>query len=385
MLGPDCVPGRELPALGYAVYRVLARTAPAVSRAGADNVLENEFYRLTFDPGTGAITSLFDKAGRWEALAGPANVVTCQEDKGDLWELYQGLDAGSNVAMTRRQPVPQKGEAKFSHEESGAGSVRRGPVFSEFHSEHPFGKGQFATTVRLYHDLRRIEVRTQLLNNDKWVRYQALFPTTIRRDGAVHEIPFGAIERPAAIEFPAQNWVDLSDGQRGFALLNEGPPGNVATAGTLMLSLLRSHTLGSYGYIGGYEPGMSSDSGLQLGKQFRLHYAFFTHDGNWQTAQVWRDGQEFNHPLICRKATAHAGALPPRQGWLTISPPNVMLSACKPGPDGTVTLRVYEAAGQATAEARLQFPCPCSPPANRTCSSAPRNRCRCGRTHCDSR
>lgn len=347
---------RDVPALGYAVYRVLP--GPKPTEGTPTDTLENEFYRLTFDPGTGAITSLWDKQDNREVLAAPANVVTCQEDKGDLWELYEGLDGGSQVAMTRPQPVPQKGRAKFSHEESGQATTRSGPVFSEFHVAHPFGNGQFATTVRLYHGLRRIDVRTRLLNNDKWVRYQVLFPTTIRHGRNVHEIPFGAIERPNAIEFPAQNWVDHSDGQRGVAVLNEGLPGNVATEGTLMLSLLRSHTLGKYGYGGGYEPGMSSESGLQLGKSFTLHYAFLTHVGDWRAAQVWRDGLEFNRPLVARKALAHAGSLPARWGMLTISRPNVILSAWKPGPDGSTVLRVYETAGQATSGVEIQLHAP---------------------------
>jgi alpha-mannosidase len=355
---------RDVPALGYAVYRVIPASAEPPSgeipaeptEVGAANaVLENEHYRLTFDPGTGAITSMIDKPENREVLAGPANVVTCQVDKGDLWELYEGLNAGSQVAMTRKQPVPQPGQARLSNQEPGTATVRNGPVFSEFHVAHPFGNGNFATTVRLYHGLRRVDVRTELLNNDKLVRYQALFPTTIKNGHNVHEIPFGAIERPNAIEFPAQTWVDHSDGRHGFVVLNEGLPGNVATDGTLMLSLLRAHTLGAYEHVAGYEPRMGSDSGLQLGKQFTLHYAFLTHAGDWRESRVWREGQEFNHPLICRKAQTHTGSLPSRWGLLTISHANVVLSSLKPGPDGATILRVYETTGVATPGVQIKF------------------------------
>ena len=50
-------------------------------------------------------------------------------------------------------------------------------------------------------------------------------------------------------------------------MLNTGLPGNVSTDGTMMVSLLRAHTLGGYGFGGGYEPGMSSESGFQLGQE----------------------------------------------------------------------------------------------------------------------
>ena len=161
-----------------------------------------------------------------------------------------------------------------------------------------------------------------------------LFPTTIARGKTTHEIPFGAIERPAAIEFPAQNWVDHGDGRHGLALLNIGLPGNLTTDGTMMISLLRSHNLGAYGFGGGYEPGMSSESGFQLGQERTMRYALVPHAGDWREAGVFRDGLEFNHPLLCRKVLPHAGTLPARWGLLEVSSPNVVVSALKPGRDG---------------------------------------------------
>ena len=68
------------------------------------------------------------------------------------------------------------------------------------------------------------------------------------------------------VEHAAQHWVDYGDATRGVALLNFGLPGNLISGDTLLLSLMRSHNLGGYGYGGGYEPGMSSESGFQLGK-----------------------------------------------------------------------------------------------------------------------
>ncbi len=194
--------------------------------------------------------------------------------------------------------------------------------------------------------LRRIEVTTRLINQEKYVRYQALFPTTIKQGKSTHEIPFGSIDRPHAIEFPAQNWVDYGDGRHGLAVLNIGLPGNLVTDDTMMVSLLRAHTLGAYGFGGGYEPGMSSDSGLQLGQERTMKYALVPHLGDWREARVFRDGLEFNHPLICRNVLAHAGSLPNRWGLLEVSDPNVVVSSLKPTRDGELALRVYEAAGQ---------------------------------------
>ena len=344
---------RDVPAMGYGVYHAAASRGPGRTAtgsgapAGNDSLIENDLYRVTLDPVTGAMTGLRVKSGDWDVLAGRGNVVVRQQDRGDLWELYKGLDGGSRIAMTTRQPVPKRGEAVFSDEGKGEpGTLRTGPVLSEFQVARPFGSGRFGTTVRLYQGLRRIEITTRLVNNEKFVRYQVLFPTTIAGGKNTHEIPFGAIERPAAIEFPAQNWVDSSDGRRGLSLLNIGLPGNLVTDGTMMLSLLRAHTLGAYGFGGGYEPGMSSETGFQLGQERILRYALIPHAGDWRQAGVFRDGWEFNHPLLCRKVLLHAGSLPARWGLLDVSSPNVVVSSLKPGRDGAAVLRVYEATGQ---------------------------------------
>ncbi|MHB8522692.1 MAG: alpha-mannosidase [Limisphaerales bacterium] len=352
---------RDVPAMGYSAYHVVPqpRAFDSEERSNENaesNVMENEFYRVAVNLATGEMTSLFDKASQWEVLARSANVVSRQQDRGDLWELYRGLNGGSYIAMKDQQPVPQPGQAQFSNETAGTNRVvHRGPVFSECAVAHPFANGSFATRVRLYAGLRRIDIETQVVNNEKYVRYQALFPTSIRDGRSFQEIPFGAVERPAGIEFPAQNWVDYGDGRRGIALLNQGLPGNLVTDGTLMLSLMRSENLGHYGFGGGYEPGMSSETGFELGRELTFHYALVPHAGDWRQAAVYRAGMEFNHPLIVRKRAAHAGALSKRWGLLEISNPNVVLTAFKPGPGQTTVLRVYEAAGQAASGVKIKL------------------------------
>lgn len=341
---------RDVPSLGHAVFRVVPRDEPATAvavKTSEVDVLESPLYRVAIDRATGAITSLKLKDDGWEVLAGQGNVVARQQDKGDLWELYRGLDGGSRIAMTTRQSVPKPGEAKLSNAFRGKpGSVIVGPVYSEFHVAHPLDNGSFATTVRLYNELRRIEFTTTIVNNEKYVRYQALFPTAIQSGRGFQEVPFGAIERPAGIEFPAQNWVDYGDGKHGLALLNIGLPGNVVSEGTLMLSLLRSHNLGAYGFGGGYEPGMSSESGFQIGAERTMRYALVPHSGGWREAGIVRAGLEFNNPLLVRKAAPHAGRIWIRGSALDVSDPNVIVSALQPGRDGTAVVRVYESSGQ---------------------------------------
>jgi alpha-mannosidase len=300
------------------------------------------------------------KDGDREMLGGPTgNVVSRQEDKGDLWELYQGLNGGQNIKMTRRQPPPKAGDpgVKLSSEFKAKepGKVTAGPVFSEFEVAHPFDTGSITTRVRIYNGLPRIDVRTKLVNNEKLVRYQMQFPTTIKSGKAVRAIPFSAVEQPDGVEHPAQDWTDYSDAARGLAILNSGQPGNVVSDGTMMLSLMRAHNLGAYGFGGGLEPGMSSESGMQLGREITLDYALRPHAGTWQQARVYQDGMAFNRPLIVRKAQRHPGTLPKRWGMLEVSQANVVLSSLKPGQDGSLVFRVYEAAGKPTPGVSVKF------------------------------
>jgi len=352
---------RSIPALGCTTYRLLPQTVgatvPQLNEPQDLAVLENEFYRLQLNPVIGAMMKLTVKDGTWDALNGPGNVVAMEEDRGDLWELYRGLDGGSRIAMTELHGPPQPGKAVFSTDQMGEqGQTRRGSVLSELTVAHPFGeKGRFQTTIRLYTGLRRIEIRTKILNHDSNVRYRVLFPTSLKHGASVHEIPFGAIRRPAGIEFPAQNWVDWSNDEKGVALLNRGLPGNNVAHGTMMLSLLRSTRIVGYAYMGGYEPGMGSDSGLELGKELTFDYALVPHVGCWRKAKLWRHGQEFNNPLIARTATLHPGVLPSRWNFLSISHPNVVVSALKTGEKTGVVLRVYEAAGQAAEQVRIRL------------------------------
>ena len=345
---------REIPGLGNAVYRVIPLTSVSginIGKETSDGILENEYYRAKLNMFTGEMTSIELKSNKWEVLDKAGNVVIHQYDGGDLWELYENLNAASNVNMTRKEPVPKASLDKFSSDYPGeGGKIHQGPVYSEYKLPlHRFcADGALSTTVRLYAGLHRIEIHTHILNNEKFVRYQVLFPTTISNGKIVHEIPFGAIERPMGIEFPAQNWADYSDGEKGLALLNRGLPGNLTSDSTMMLSLMRSERIASYGYGGGYERGMSSDSGLELDKELAFDYALVPHAGDWRQGETYRHGLEFNNPLLCQKAGTHPGKLPKSWGLLEVSKPNVVITALKPGNDGSTILRLYEATGKET-------------------------------------
>jgi alpha-mannosidase len=107
---------------------------------------------------------------------------------------------------------------------------------------------------------------------------------------------------------------------------------------------MRSHTIGGYGFGGGFEPGMTSDSGYELNHPLQFNYALVPHTGRWQEAAV-RAGFEFNQPLQVWKTDIHPGVLPPSRSMIEISNPDVILTAFKPGVGRTIILRFYESTG----------------------------------------
>jgi alpha-mannosidase len=220
--------------------------------------------------------------------------------------------------------------------------------------EHGFGDGgRFETRVRVYHGLPRVDIRTRVLNNERFVRYRVLFPTPFGPGPSVQEIPFGAISRPDGIEFPAQNWVDVGDGRRGLALLNRGLPGNNVAAGVAMLSLLRCTEIVAYGHGGGYE-GQGSGSGFELGTWHTYDYALVPHEGDWREAELTRRGLEFNQPLWVDSAAPHAGPLPAAASFLSVSDRQIVVSALKRSEDGRASVvRLYESAGRPANGVRL--------------------------------
>ena len=206
------------------------------SRLQDSATIQNEFYRASFNLWTGEMTSLVLKDNNWEVLARPGNVVAREHDGGDFWELYGTLNGGRFTAMHKEIPPPRPAYTQWSSESvGGSGATTDGPVFSEFHITHPFGKNHFATRVRLYHGVRRIDISTDLVNQEEFVRYRVVFPTSITKGNVTGEIAFGAIERPERREYPAQNWTDWSDGSKGLVLLNRALPGNNVASGEMML------------------------------------------------------------------------------------------------------------------------------------------------------
>ncbi len=202
---------RDVPSLGYEVYRILKATGEVVgtdlvaSQVFPDIVedfhvgsLENKFFRLKFDLWNGVLTSIFAKANNWKVVPEDmkvGNIIVKEQDFGNFWQYNGPCKGGASNPLPGRYPFPrfESSRADFSHNYNGDGYIKNGRAVVEFGINHPFGSGHFGTRVRLYAGVPRIDVQTSLINNDERVRYRAALPTTIRNGTITYEIPFGAI------------------------------------------------------------------------------------------------------------------------------------------------------------------------------------------------
>jgi alpha-mannosidase len=368
---------RDVPALGYEVYHVRRELEPAPESPLRSNqpeifmaevhrdVIENDAFRIEIDAWNGAVRSLVDKATGWEVIdpARPiGNGIVRELDNGNFWE-YNGHCKGDAFhPMNRPHPLPAEdsNRAAFSHHYGGDGRVRNGKARTEFNIHFAFDGGYFATRVRLYAGIDRIDIQTRLVNQTERVRYRMALPTTLRGGAITREIPFGAIEQPEG-EFPAQNWIDYGDGRRGVAVLNRGLPGAAVHNGVLLLALLKCTSIAEgYGEVGGFKRSTKTSDGYELGVEHSFDYALYPHAGDWRSAQTYRRGLEFNRPLVAVKARSEPGALPARGSLCSVSAPSVVVSALKADDAGTgcLVLRLYEAEGRAVAGVRLSLSTP---------------------------
>ncbi|MBF2025576.1 MAG: alpha-mannosidase, partial [Oscillatoriales cyanobacterium C42_A2020_001] len=341
----------KIPAIGYRVYWLCPcdLASPTYELATDGLTLENEFLRVTVDPTTGDLASIFDKTHDREVLAAPGNQLQAFEDKEQYWDAW---NIDPNYAIHPLPPTKllqiKTGEAAFK------GGVDQ--LLSAFESrvrvEREIGKSIFHQTYILEQGSALLKIETHVDWQERHTLVKAAFPLNLEADFAIYEIPCGAIQRTtkpqtdaekAQWEVPAMRWADLSDGNYGVSLLNDCKYGYDATPNQLRLTLLR----------GSEWPDPEADKG-----QHTFTYAIYPHAGDWKQAQTVRKGYELNMPLhvvqLDTDKIAQAGTLPPVGSLLDLGDENLVLMALKQAEDSDSEwiLRCYECHGE---EAQLNF------------------------------
>jgi hypothetical protein len=191
---------KQLPALGYKLYPLrLQQKAPPQSQSQVANEIENQFYRITLDPSSGAISSIFDKQLGKELVDqkspykfGSYLYVTGGDDYPNN-SLYR-FGAGLNPPNLTVHPA-QKGRVV---------SVKKTPYGTIITTESSsVNTPRIRTEITLFDDEKKIELRYDLHKDRVLTRESAYiaFPLSVDQASFDYSNQIGWVN-PAKDELP---------------------------------------------------------------------------------------------------------------------------------------------------------------------------------------
>lgn len=217
--------------------------------------------------------------------------------------------------------------------------LERGPLQAVVELERRFGASRMCQRIVLRAGSRRIDFETVLDWRERHRVLKAAFPVAIRSEHVTCEIQFGHVRRPvhrntswdaARFEVCAQRWIDLSEGDFGVALMNDGRFGHDIQGNMMRLTLAK----------GAHAPDPDADLG-----EHRFTYSLYPHPDAGPRGGVVEAALELNVPLHVRPAGG-GGSAPTSHSWLTVDRPGIMVEAFKVAEDGEgLIVRCCEALG----------------------------------------
>lgn len=365
-----------VPALGYRTYKIMSRnprnlTTPRIRIKG--NRIRNQFFNLQVDSSNGLIEVSQD--GK---LVVKGNELVLEEEIGDLYYHNQRLDEPLRTEGDQGIKYGKFRIKSFTINKTSLRSIIN--IESDYYSlrwpyrlTEKFGsrlwRHKYLTVKKkiiVYQDIPRIDIMTMVNNQHPQVRIRARFATDIQSSNYHSETQFGVVSRPVDqyhfhpeekwVEdpcgvYPALNWIDYSDEDRGVTLINKGLPAHEIRDGEIYLTLLRSVLmLSSDGETG---PAIPTPDAQEF-KPYFFEYSLFPHQGGWKEANSFRPAYEFNHNLIGFQLPSETRkrirTLPSSLSFIQLEPENLILTALKKAEGSNdVVLRLFETKGEKTA------------------------------------
>jgi alpha-mannosidase len=339
---------KDIPPAGYKMFFVrpihksdAVRPRPATMVTGI-NTMENEYLRVAIhENGTMTITDkktgkVFDRMGFFRDTA----------EVGDPWQHADVEEKQDFTTINEKAEVSLMGEGALETsfkvaidwllpESRTAGDKAR--------SDKKKGVS-IVSTITLRKGQKWVDITTQVDNTVEDHYLQVAFPTGIGADTVFAQGQFDVIERskklpysetyrePVQTEQPMNSFIDITDGEMGLAILNEGMKAYEATdesAPELRLTLLRSFPLRICVTQEMTDYSKIDKSSQCLGKH-TFHYAVLPHRGNWADADIWKASEQFNLPLVlAQTAPTDGGREPIQKSFLQVTPDRLHVSAVK--------------------------------------------------------
>ncbi len=374
----------SLPPFGYQVYAVAPTYTPnrPLAVAHSPNLLENEHLRVdVFPNGTFQIE---DKhTGRIYRDLGYF------EDGGDCGDGYNYSNPlqdrlentlGSSVRISRIATGPVVERIRIEQDWTlPEGLDASGKRRSETRIACPL-----VLTLSLAQNSPRLDLEVSFKNQVRDHRLRIAFPSDVNTKVSCASAQFDMVSHPIKVQpvpveawvedapttFPQQDWVDLSDGERGLCIIVRGLP-EYEVLDTdrheIAVTLLRA-----VGYLGaGYDmqtaavgagPHIATPE-AQIQRELTYALSILPHSGTWDQAEVWKQALAFNNPprtyttgMEKPRNEIPPGTQPVRRSLLSVKGRNVILSAVKKAEVAeALILRLYNPSDEVT-EATIQLP-----------------------------
>lgn len=324
----------EMPAMGYKVIYLDEEAYTTVYKAIEESAdfyeAETDLYHIEIKKSSGEIVSLYDKANRKYIVR--KELVGWMPRNGVLNTLSVYNEAPTPMSSWSIGPV-----ASIQNLINGAESsiFADGPLVKIIRVKHTFGKSQIAQDIIVYQNNPRIDFSTSVEWNEtgdidrEAPTLRARFVPDIDNSKSTCEIPFGAVDRPCRdMEVPALKWIDISDEDYGFSLLNNCKYGHRIIGNAMEITLIRS----------GWEPDPASDVG-----HHEFVYSIFPHRAGWQESETIKEGYCLNNAIRTAFIRENdQGNLPDTCGFIEVQGKNVVISAFKSAEaDDGFILRLY--------------------------------------------
>ncbi|MCC6487854.1 MAG: hypothetical protein IT364_10175 [Candidatus Hydrogenedentes bacterium] len=360
---------RDVPALGYASYRV--NGGGRYERGDlvcGEQAMENEhLHVLIHDNGTLRVThkatsKVFDRLHYFQDSGEAGQAWMHVEPAID--RVVTSLGFPVSIALEQRGPLLARFRIEYAMripvglDNAGSNAWERIDGFDNAaHRTEETCELKITSLVTLRKGSRCIGVTTSFDNTAEMHRLRVMFPTGLSKAKTCHaESAFDVVERPiepgpespwhgiGPRTFPMQRFVDVSDGRAGLAILNEGLREYEVSPNperAIAVTLLRAFEVSICTSAAGWEifPEMKLS---QCPGHHEFRYDIFPHAGCWDEAEVCRETERLTVPLMTAQAGPHKGDLAKRLSFLEISPANLVMSALKRSEDGKgLVLRLF--------------------------------------------
>jgi hypothetical protein len=361
---------KNVPAMGYRCYQFISRPkgalAPVIVKPEQTTTMENAYYRVTVDPQTGAVKSIFDKQLGRELV-----------DSSSPYGMDQYLYVSGGGKRTTQIVYLQKSLplARLTIHPSTGGHVvglRRTPYgqvmtleSSDVHTP------LIRTSIILFNDKKEIEFvnhfRKQAVRGKEAVYFA--FPFAVPKPDFTYEIQNGWVDpsrdmlKGAGVEwFSVRHWVKVADSDVSAAVVPVDAPlitlGDINRGTWPETFAPKSSTIFSYALNNYWHTNYRGEQG----GDFTFRYVM-TSGAQLSPADLARLGRAAMTPLETERVIDQDKVgNPPRPldpapaGFLNVSAPNVVVEDWKAANNGQGTIvRLLEVGGRATS-ATLTFP-----------------------------